>query len=718
MRGKKNYKIAMFITGCILLNFIGKLLSDLLALPLWLDSIGTVFTAYVFGPACGAVVGATVNILYSMRNPTAIFYGLTNISVGIAVGVSARKGLLKTNFGIMTTAFLVAVLSAVISTPLNYLLAEGSTGNVWGDGVIWVMRELGINNIISHIAGEFYLDFLDKIATMLLLVLTRKVFWIVKQGGKKKTNSKIGLLSSLLIALQFSSFLLPVSSAQAAESSDRRNALSYDFHGYVQTVYDGKDGLLGGMANDIVQTKDGVLWIGTDGGLYRYSGNTFQWMNQFESVKTVNCLFTDEAGRLWIGTDENGLSICIGQDVSNVVNRANGLPSDSVHCVTENTDGFYYVGTEDCMVIIDLSVGLSVYDTIPEIVHAVSAGANQNGTVAAVTEDGTLYLVQGTEVIAQKTPENAQYSCCAFAKNGKLYVGTLSNTVEVYQITDGRLERDSILSCGELSEIHSLNFSEEDVLFLCADNGVGYMDSVGVIRTIETGSFDNSIDNMVIDYQGNFWFASSRLGLLRMCPSVFTKIYAEDLSEHEVNTVVKWHGCLYIGTDSGLHIGSDSFFSPVAETLTRELEDVHVKCLLVDSRDSFWVCTEGKGIFEVTKSNEIKHYDSRSGTLGDTFCTIIETRSGGVAAAGDMGITFIRNGQISSAIGQTEGLRSPVLSLYEKIDGSILAGTDGDGVAVLQDGAVSEFLTMENGLSSDVIRRIVPDSGGGLFFVT
>ncbi|MDE7243638.1 MAG: HD domain-containing protein, partial [Oscillospiraceae bacterium] len=31
---------------------------------------------------------------------------------------------------------------------------------------------------------------------------------------------------------------------------------------------------------------------------------------------------------------------------------------------------------------------------------------------------------------------------------------------------------------------------------------------------------------------------------------------------------------------------------------------------------------------------------------------------------------------------------------------------------------VIEFLTMENGLSSDVIRRIVPDSGGGLFFVT
>ncbi len=58
-------------------------------------------------------------------------------------------------------------------------------------------------------------------------------------------------------------------------------------------------------ANDIVQTNDGVLWIGTYGGLYRYNGSEFRWVDEYESVKTVNCLYTDE-GRLWVGTNDSG----------------------------------------------------------------------------------------------------------------------------------------------------------------------------------------------------------------------------------------------------------------------------------------------------------------------------------------------------------------------------------------------------------------------------
>ena len=52
-----------------------------------------------------------------------------------------------------------------------------------------------------------------------------------------------------------------------------------DYSSYLQTVYGRENGIPGGCANDIVQTKDGVLWIGTYGGLYRYNGTKFQWIN-------------------------------------------------------------------------------------------------------------------------------------------------------------------------------------------------------------------------------------------------------------------------------------------------------------------------------------------------------------------------------------------------------------------------------------------------------
>ena len=58
-----------------------------------------------------------------------------------------------------------------------------------------------------------------------------------------------------------------------------------------------------------MQTNDGVLWIGTYAGLYRYNGREFRWVDDYETVKNVNCLYVDEEGRLWIGTNDNGLAI-------------------------------------------------------------------------------------------------------------------------------------------------------------------------------------------------------------------------------------------------------------------------------------------------------------------------------------------------------------------------------------------------------------------------
>lgn len=60
MKNNKWYVISTFVLGCIVINFAGRILSDRLQLPLWLDSFGTVTAAYVLGPFCGAMVGMTV----------------------------------------------------------------------------------------------------------------------------------------------------------------------------------------------------------------------------------------------------------------------------------------------------------------------------------------------------------------------------------------------------------------------------------------------------------------------------------------------------------------------------------------------------------------------------------------------------------------------------------------------------------------------------------
>lgn len=714
MERKRKVKNILFVIGCILINYAGRMLSDVFELPVWLDSVGTVLAAYSLGPAWGAVAGGTVNVLLALHIPTALFYGLTNIAVGITVGICARKGFFKSIFGALSIAFLTAVISTAVSVVLNFVLTDGSTGNIWGDGVSGLLQKMGIHKVFSCIIGEFYLDFLDKVLTVLLLFLAVQVY-----QRKKAAKALRGLL---LFLLPMGLVLMSGNMVCAEESRADRAVYAYDFQEYVQTIYNGENGLPGGMANDIAQTKDGVLWIGTYGGLYRYSGSTFEWMKQWESVKTVNCLYTDEAGRLWIGTNDSGLSVYMDGIISDVMKREGGLPSNSVRCITENGSGYYYVGTTDGLAVLTLSDELKICVCIPEIVYANSICAGRDGRIAAVTDDGGLYLVRDTQIEKKYTLEEdgEAYNCCAFDGAGRLYAGTSGGNIKIYRITEKQLEQVSEITCGGLEEINALHFLEDGELFICADNGVGYVDSAGIYTPIDTGRFNNSIDNILMDYQENIWFTSSRLGLLRLSPSVFTKVHrGEGKSESVVNTVTEWQDCLYIGTDDGLDVEDEGESTQITQELKQKLKGVRIRCLMADSRNHLWICTSGKGIYEVSPEGIIKNYSSKTGTLGDKFRSAIETKEGITAVAGDSGITLISDGRIIDTIGVSEGLSNPmVLSMCQAEDGSIFAGTDGSGIAVIREGRITETLKQENGLSSEVVLRMMPDSDGGMFIVT
>ncbi|MBK9013543.1 MAG: response regulator [Saprospiraceae bacterium] len=76
-----------------------------------------------------------------------------------------------------------------------------------------------------------------------------------------------------------------------------------------------EQGLSQGMVFDILQTRDGFLWIATKDGLNRYDGYNFKVFsndafNPFSLAEnTVNFLFEDSRGWLWVGTESKGLDL-------------------------------------------------------------------------------------------------------------------------------------------------------------------------------------------------------------------------------------------------------------------------------------------------------------------------------------------------------------------------------------------------------------------------
>lgn len=74
-------------------------------------------------------------------------------------------------------------------------------------------------------------------------------------------------------------------------------------------------GLSQGMVFDMIQDREGFLWVATKDGLNRYDGYSFKiftndpYNQQSLSSNTVSRLYEDSQGRIWVGTENQGLNI-------------------------------------------------------------------------------------------------------------------------------------------------------------------------------------------------------------------------------------------------------------------------------------------------------------------------------------------------------------------------------------------------------------------------
>ena len=290
MHGYKKYQIVLLSLFCIAINIGGKYFAAKLNLPVWLDAFGTLLAAYVAGPFAGAIIGGASNIIYGFIDPVSFAYSVTSICIGAVAGIYARHGWMKNLFKTMSLSVLITGICVVLSAILNEIFYDGMTGNFWGDGIIEMLRYWGVRRGLCVVAGEFYVDFVDKVITMGLLYFFIKIYRRVKrylpkcfvlqkdEEEEKKTIDVTKMFALLLVAGL--SLALP---AKASASTKK-------FGTYIRTIYNNTNGLPGGEANDIASTKDGILWIGTYAGLYRHNGKEFRLMNEYDSIKTVRCL--------------------------------------------------------------------------------------------------------------------------------------------------------------------------------------------------------------------------------------------------------------------------------------------------------------------------------------------------------------------------------------------------------------------------------------------
>ena len=482
----------------------------------------------------------------------------------------------------------------------------------------------------------------------------------------------------------------------------------------IQRIFTSEDGLLSTSTQAVAQTGEGMIWIGGYGGLVRYDGKSFETF-AYKHITRVSDLAVGEDGTLWIATSDKGLFRYVNHEFE-------GLPGSGeddlwdVECLAFAPDGTLYMGTGSGLRVVrdDHIEKLEIPELENELVDKLICPTP--GRLLCVTRSGCLFACDGEK--AQQLESEGGYvfrSICYDAASGSYLAGTSGDEVLVL---DEDLNRVDLLTMDGLSCINDMRYDASGALWLCADNGIAiYVD--GSLR-MQNLLMNNSVDKMMVDMEGNYWFVSSRQGVLEVSRSQFGDVSrSAGLDSMVVNAIQRIGDTLYIGHDSGLAAISATDFKKVVTTPLDALKNTRVRALLADSQGNLWIGTMKKGLFCCTPEGRITNYTSaeRAALMSNNIRSIVETDAG-ILFSTDKGAYLLSDGEVSNVVDTPSELSFRILCAI-KFGDTICLGTDGNGLYLIENGQIVRHLTAEDGLSSNVIMKAYwSDTYQGLWLVT
>ena len=504
---------------------------------------------------------------------------------------------------------------------------------------------------------------------------------------------------------------------------------------YSAVVYDNKNGLPTSEANAIVQTEEGFLWIGCYSGLIRYDGNTFERLNPAAGVGSVMCLYVDSRDRLWIGTNESGLALMERGEIR-VWGEEDGLGSAKIRTITGDGDGTIYVGTTMGITMIDPDLNFhAVEDPRVAYINTEEIQVGNDGLIYCLSDDGDFFSLRGGDVVdyIDHRDSAVQGITCLLPdpdSPGELYFGTEESGVYHGDPRDGAGALDYL-------DIAPLNCVNEllllgDQLWICAQNGIGVATGRDVTCLAEL-PMNSLIDHVIVDYEGNLWFTSSRQGVMKLVSNRFSDLFARfDLPEQVVNSTCMYGQQLFVGTDTGLTVLDEN--GPVSSLpltsavtasgreleiadLLEYLEGMRIRSIIRDSRGRLWISIwRGCGLLRYDRG-ELTAFTEEDGLLSNRVRTVSETADGSILVACTGGMNVIEGDRVTASCGEQDGIVNTMsLCVCAAPNGDAILGSNGGGLYIINRDGV-RCVDTHDGLKSGVVMHVKYDAARDLFWL-
>ena len=208
-------------------------------------------------------------------------------------------------------------------------------------------------------------------------------------------------------------------------------------------------GLSQGLINDILQDKDGFIWIATKGGLNRYDGYNFKiFTNDPQdaysiSSNFINSLLEDKKGRIWIGTSDGGVNVYnkkTGRFLR--ITQASGLSGNRIEAqMAELPDGKILVnpqgGNLSAILLTDNDKPVITTLNLPGGRTAIWITKDEKGFIWINCTDNSIFIISPATLDFELLYDNQRFTNL-IEKTGKFVSAKFSQAISTKAIPDIR----------------------------------------------------------------------------------------------------------------------------------------------------------------------------------------------------------------------------------------------------------------------------------------
>ena len=470
-----------------------------------------------------------------------------------------------------------------------------------------------------------------------------------------------------------------------------------------------RDGLPQDHIRDVVQTRDGFLWLATDAGLARFDGSGFKAYGLRDGLGAVavTSLLEADDGALWIGTVGGGVSVMRQGRIERTYSRKEGLPPGVTPTLSQDDEGKIWVG--------------GVYRLKDERFSAV-AGAGSAGLTVFRDRNGAMWKSSGNKYWKQgkwtQVPKDGPQSSQVFAEDeaGRLWIVDFELRLWCREESGWKSWKLPESLSGRPS---SLTVAADGTIWVaCYRSGIcGFRDGKFIEPRTSGDKFLDLAEVVRATPDGVLWVGSSTSGLYTLVPR---RVEVAILNDPAANRGSNFIGALtevsqgkfMVGSQGhGLFRWSAAGTEEVSETAALN-RGLFVNALLRDRSGTIWAGS-AQGLHRFSELPASPMPMPIKGNVWD----LCEDGNGGVWVGLGIGELhhLAANGKPANTNFKSDG--APIKGLSQGPDGTLWVGTRGAGLFRWKDGKREHFGVAE-GLGSEVVRVVAAEDDGTVWVGT